>query len=487
MVAHVLVFPCPAQGHINCMLHFAAGLLDAGLHVTFLHSDHNRRRLGLAGAAAVAGAGSPRLRFLSVPDGLPDDHPRSADKLVEFLQSMQINTSIAYRALLASLRAGTAPRRDADGFPPVTCVVADGILPFAIDVAEELGVPALAFRTASACSFLAYLSVPSLVALGEVPVPAGADLDAPVRGVPGMEGFLRRRDLPSFCRGHAEDGGLDPMLQILDEFTAHSSKARALIFNTAASLERSALAHVSPHMRDVFAIGPLHAMFEAPAAGGALWREDDGCTAWLDAHADRSVVYVSLGSLAVISLEQFTEFLAGLVSAGHPFLWVLRPDMVGASQNAVLQEAIKAAGRSNACVVDWAPQRDVLRHRAVGCFLTHAGWNSTLEVVTEGVPTVCWPFFADQQTNSRFVGAVWGTGLDMKDVCDRAVVERMVREAMESEEIRRSAQALAREVRRDIADGGASTEEFKRLVGFIEELSLSVQAPPIPDKELQIC
>lgn len=101
-----------------------------------------------------------------------------------------------------------------------------------------------------------------------------------------MEGFLRLRDLPSFCRGHAEDGGLDPMLQILDEFTAHSSKARALIFNTTASLERSALAHIAPCMRDVYAIGPLHAMFQAPASGGALWREDDGCTAWLDGHAD---------------------------------------------------------------------------------------------------------------------------------------------------------------------------------------------------------
>ncbi|EMS59486.1 UDP-glycosyltransferase 85A2 [Triticum urartu] len=385
------------------------------------------------------------------------------------------------RALLASLRAG-APRDD--GFPPVTCVVADGMLPFAINVAEELGVPALAFRTASACSFLAYLSVPKLVELGEVPVPAGADLDAPVRGVPGMEGFLRRRDLPSFCRGDDRTGGLHPILKIIAEFSAHSCNARALILNTTASLERSALAHIAPHMRDVFAIGPLHAMFQQPAAGGALWREDDGCTAWLDSQADGTVVYVSLGSFAIISVEEFTEFLSGLVSAGHPFLWVLRPDMVGASQNAVLQDAIKAAGRGKARVVEWAPQRDVLRHRAVGCFLTHAGWNSTLESVAEGVPTVCWPFFVDQQTNSRFMAAVWGTGLDMKDVCERAVVERMVREAMESVELRRSAQALAQQVRQDIAHGGSSAEEFKRLVGFINELSISTRgSTPSPDKE----
>ena len=120
-----------------------------------------------------------------------------------------------------------------------------------------------------------------------------------------------------------------------------------------------------------------------------------------------------------------------------------------------------------------SPAPTVLRHRAAGCFLTHAGWNSTLEAAIEGVPTVCWPFNADQQINSRFVGAVWKTGLDMKDVCDRAVVEKTVRGAMESAEIRRSAQALAQQVRRDVAAGGSSATEFDRLVKFNKKLSTS--------------
>src|SRR5438045_3726658 len=99
--------------------------------------------------------------------------------------------------------------------------------------------------------------------------------------------------------------------------------------------------------------------------------------------------------------------------------------MVGASQDAALQEATGAVGGDRARAVPWAPQRDVLQHRAVGCFLTHSEWNSTLEGVVEGVPLVCWPFFADQQVNSRLVGAVYRNGLDMKDVCDRGVVESM--------------------------------------------------------------
>jgi hypothetical protein len=318
---HVLVFPWPAQGHINCMLHFAAGLLDAGIHVTFLHTDHNLRRL----SRAADDASTRRLRFMSLPDGLPDDNPRGVADQMHLAESLLRTGAVAYRALLVSLLSTeTAGSRHADtSNGPVTCVVADGILPFAIDVAEELGVPALAFRTASACSFLAYLSVPKLLEFGEVPCPMGGGLDDPIRGVPGMEGFLRRRDLPTSCRRH----DVDPMLQVLAEYSAHSGKARALILNTATSMEGTALAHIALRMRDVFPIGPLHAVrasSPAPAQAGSLWREDDGCMAWLDGQPDRSVVYVSLGSHAVISHEQFTEFLSGLVGTGYAFLWVLR-------------------------------------------------------------------------------------------------------------------------------------------------------------------
>jgi len=226
-----------------------------------------------------------------------------------------------------------------------------------------------------------------------------------VHGVPGMEGFLRRRDLPRLAPaadGHptesAAAAGVHPLLLTMAKGIADCGRTRALVLNTAASLEGSAVAHISPHMRDVFAIGPLHAMSAVPGPAASLWREDDGCVAWLDGHADRSVVYVSLGSLTHISHHEFTEFLLGLLATGYPFLWVLRPDMVGAAEEAALRGAV--GDGSKVRVVEWAPQRDVLRHRAVGCFLTHSGWNSTMESIMEGVPMVCWPFFADQHINS---------------------------------------------------------------------------------------
>ncbi|XP_040255682.3 myricetin 3-O-rhamnoside 1,2-glucosyltransferase UGT709G2-like [Aegilops tauschii subsp. strangulata] len=458
VAVHVLVFPWPRQGLINPMLHLATALLDAGVHVTFLHTEHNLCR--------IARAPQPRLRLLSIPDGLPDDHPRH---YMELMESMCTTGSAAYRALLLSLLP------PADDVPPVTCVIADGTMPFATDIAEDLGIPALAFCTFSACSSLAFMSMPKVFELGENPFPA----DDPVCGVLGMEGILRRRDLPrgpGLCSTEQAGGG-DPMILKIGEGVAHSCKARALIINTSASMERPALAHIASHTRDVFAVGPLHASSRA-AASASLWREDDGCMAWLDGHGDRSVVYVSLGSIAVISYEQLTEFLSGLAATGYAFLLVLRPGMVQMASSALLREAVAVAQAGKAKIVEWAPQRDVLRHRAVGCFLTHAGWNSTLECAVEGVPMVCWPFFLDQQMNSRLVGAVWRTGLDMKDVCDRAVVEKMVREAMVSGQIKAAAQAMAEQLRLDIADGGSSSSELGRLVRFIRELS--VKSGPEP-------
>jgi hypothetical protein len=103
--AHVLVFPIPAQGHINAKLPFAAALVDAGDHVTFLHTDHNLRRVGRAASVA----GSPRLRFLSIPDGLPDDSPRSVGDGPELDRSLREVGSVRYRALLASLLSAGRP------------------------------------------------------------------------------------------------------------------------------------------------------------------------------------------------------------------------------------------------------------------------------------------------------------------------------------------------------------------------------------------
>ncbi|KAL7206129.1 hypothetical protein ACSBR2_018940 [Camellia fascicularis] len=42
---------------------------------------------------------------------------------------------------------------------PVTCIIVDGIMCFIIDVAEEVGIPIISFRTVSASCFWTFFLV----------------------------------------------------------------------------------------------------------------------------------------------------------------------------------------------------------------------------------------------------------------------------------------------------------------------------------------
>ncbi|KAF6161077.1 hypothetical protein GIB67_007718 [Kingdonia uniflora] len=182
----------------------------------------------------------------------------------------------------------------------------------------------------------------------------------------------------------------------------------------------------------VYTIGPLGALLSSKknsTSSTSLRPVDWSCLAWLDLQQLKSVLYVSFGSVAVVTAEQLLEFWYGIVNSGKPFLWVMRPDsIIGERQ---IPEELMLATKERGCMVDWSPQEEVLAHPSVGGFLTHSGWNSTLEAITAGVPMLCWPYFADQQVNSRYVDAVWKFGLDMKDTCDRLIIEKMVRDLME--------------------------------------------------------
>ncbi|KAL8470328.1 hypothetical protein ACS0TY_032975 [Phlomoides rotata] len=125
-------------------------------------------------------------------------------------------------------------------------------------------------------------------------------------------------------------------------------------------------------------------------------------------------------------------------------------------------------------MVGWVPQQEVLHHQAVGAFFTHSGWNSTLENIAIGLPMLCWPYFADQTTNSRFVSEVWKIGLDMKDTCDRILIEKMIRDVMEvrRDEFLERARGIAILARKAIYEGGSSYSNLNRLIEFLKSTVL---------------
>ncbi|GMP45946.1 hypothetical protein CsSME_00014280 [Camellia sinensis var. sinensis] len=98
-----------------------------------------------------------------------------------------------------------------------------------------------------------------------------------------------------------------------------------------------------------------------------------------------------------MTAQQLIEFAWGLANSSHTFLWIIRPDRIVGELAILLPDFVSETKERS--LLSWCPQEQVLNHPSVGGFLTHCGWNSTLESICSGIPMLCWPFFADQQTN----------------------------------------------------------------------------------------
>ncbi|XP_022868000.1 7-deoxyloganetic acid glucosyltransferase-like, partial [Olea europaea var. sylvestris] len=253
-----------------------------------------------------------------------------------------------------------------------------------------------------------------------------------------------------------------------------------LIFNTFEDLEEPILSQMRKISPKIYPIGPLHTHLKTRLAtetiSNSIWKEDRSCIPWLDMQPIKSVLFVSIGSLAVMTMDQVLEIWYGLVNSGTRFLWVRRPgSVVGLEKEFEIPMDLSLATKERGYIVSWAPQEEVLSHPAIGGFLTHSGWNSTLESIVEGKPMICWPYFVDQQVNSRFVGEIWKLGLDMKDTCDRKIVERMVRELMESkkEEFLQRADQISNVAKASVSKGGCSYKYLDKLIEDIKLMTLS--------------
>ena len=142
-------------------------------------------------------------------------------------------------------------------------------------------------------------------------------------------------------------------------------------------------------------------------------KQTDPCISWLNTQALTSVLYISFGSYATHSGPQLLDMALGLEASGSGFLWMVKPPDAGETSAASgtpvsvteflppgFEERVKGRGM---CYSGWAPQMRILKHPAVGGFLSHCGWNSTLETVCAGVPVLAWPLNAEQHIIRRYL------------------------------------------------------------------------------------
>ncbi|CAL2248983.1 unnamed protein product [Prunus armeniaca] len=431
---HAVCLPFPAQSHIKAVLKLAKLLHHRGFHITFVNTEFNHRRF-LKSLGPNSLDGLPDFRFETIPDGLPESDKDATQDPILLCESFRNFLVLApFLELLVKLN------ETASSVPPVTCIVSDGFLSmFTITAAEELGIPITLFYTVAASSFMGFKQYRALMEKGLVPLKdescfTNGYLDTIIDWIPGMRD-IRLRDLPTFFRTTNLD---DIMFNFIMEETDRAHEASAIIIHTFHALEPDVLDALSFMLPHVYAIGPLQLhLDEIPEpplkmVGYNLWKEETQCLEWLNTKTPNSVVYVNFGSIAVMTPEQLVEFGWGLANSKLPFFWVIRPDLV-IGESAILPPEFVAETKERSLIAGWCPQEQVLNHPSVGGFLTHSGWNSTVESITAGVPMLCWPFFADQQMDCRYTCNEWGIGMEISNDVKRDEVEKLVQESMEGE------------------------------------------------------
>lgn len=220
--------------------------------------------------------------------------------------------------------------------------------------------------------------------------------------IPGMQ-HMRLKDMPSFVRSTDPD---DIAFNRWLEEGQDNLKADGIIINTFHEFEHQVLGAISSISPPLYTVGPLLLLAESlpktktNSIKSSLWKENTECIDWLDNRSPNSVVYINFGSIAMMTADNLMEFAWGLANSRHSFLWILRGDVVMGGAAKLPAEFIEET-KDRGLIVSWCPQDQVLAHPSVAVFLTHSGWNSTVEGVSGGVPMLCWPFFAEQQVNCR--------------------------------------------------------------------------------------
>lgn len=153
--SHVLVLPFPAQGHVNPLMHFARRLANLGSKVTFVNTDFNLRRV----LSAMGGRSDPTgscVNLVSIPDGMdPEDDRTDIGKLCE---AMLITMPKKLQDLIEDINKNH----------PITCIVVDGCMGWAREVADKLGIRVAMFWPASAAIFGQLASIPNLIRDGYI-------------------------------------------------------------------------------------------------------------------------------------------------------------------------------------------------------------------------------------------------------------------------------------------------------------------------------
>ncbi|CAI9108456.1 OLC1v1008045C1 [Oldenlandia corymbosa var. corymbosa] len=455
---HVLVLILPVQGHINPLLQFSKLIASKGIKVTVVFTNPIE-------TTSLAGNESELIKFECIPERIkekevPENSAQNQDAHEARIQSLKVKV-LEHLPLILEGKASSGE--------PVKVVVYDSLVHYAYDVAKELGIQGAAFFTQSAIVSAIFYHLHE----GTLRLPLQGE--SITGSLPLVPSIFKQQDMPSFVNDST--GAYASILRFILDQSLNFHKADCLLINTFDTLEPQIVSWMVSHYPNVKTIGPsIPSMYldkrmeDDKDYGITLFKpETQACKQWLDKKSSGTVVYASFGSLASLGDEQMTELAWGLVNSQCDFLWVVR-----ASEESKLPRNFASELAGKGLIVNWCPQLEVLAHDAVGCFLTHCGWNSTLEALSLGVPMVVMPQLSDQPTNAKLIVDVWQTGVRLLSgedgIVKRGEVETGIKEAIvgdRSIELKNNAVKWKQLAKEAVREGGSSYANTEGIVASI--------------------
>ncbi|GLJ48491.1 hypothetical protein SUGI_1023460 [Cryptomeria japonica] len=400
---HAVLFPFPAQGHINPMMQLANMLVEQGFITSFVNTDYNYSRIAQANKHIGCNdfvCGEVSIRWVVVPDGLPPSDKRTDVSTLCHLAETVIVSFI-------DKLIGEMEEQDPE---QAICLVMDGMLSTALDAAKCHRVPMASLWTSLIATYALLYDLPNLVSSSLLPSNGVLKDFTMVKYLPSM---------PPFYSAHLpwvvgfDETQQEFLFRFNERYMERNRELKWVLFNSFYHLE-------APIIDDLIAQGAS------------------------------SVVYVSFGSLVIVKQRQLEEFALGLEATQKPFLWVLRSDLMDGS-SALLPPGFMEATKDRAYFVSWCPQMKVLSHPFVACFITHCGWNFVMESIAFGVPMLCWPYFTYQFFNCVYVVDVWRIGLALNKnsdgITEKKEIEIEVKRVFENDEMKARVLKLSEEAK----------------------------------------
>ncbi|XP_058200923.1 crocetin glucosyltransferase, chloroplastic-like [Rhododendron vialii] len=452
----VLLVTFPAQGHINPSLQFARCLTRMGVDVTLLTALSAINRI-----TKTTTSSTPQgVTYLGFSDGYDDGLKVDTDFEV-YMADLRRRGSEAVAKLVTF---------SGENGKPFVHVVYTILLSWVSQVTRALNVPStfLWIQPAAILDIYYY----SFYGYGDV---IRNNVNDPSWSVelPGLP-RLTGRDLPSFlCAPNLYKFALSLFKEHIDTLGEETNPK--VLVNSFDALESEALRAIKK--LNFVAIGPL-----IPSAfldrkdpsdnsfGGDLLQKSNNYIEWLDSKPRGSVIYVAFGSISELAKQQTEEVARGLLDCERPFLWVMRGK--GNDEKEEDKVGYKEELERQGMIVSWCSQVEVLSHSSVGCFVSHCGWNSSLESLVSEVPMVAFLQWSDQAMNAKLIEDVWKTGVRLikngEGIVEAGEVKRCIEMVMgggdRGEEMRNNANKWKDLAREATLEGGSSDKNLNALV-----------------------